>query len=106
MDQGRGGGKADGQPLLAGREAETQSDVGLAGAAGAKSDDVLAALDVVATGEVQDQSLVEAGDGREIEAVEALDGGKAGGLDAPPLFMTLGMRPSRSMSSSSARRSR
>jgi hypothetical protein len=83
VDEGGRRGEADGEPLLAGGECEAERDVGLAGTAGAKGDDVFTALDVVATGEFQDEGLVEGGDGREIEAVEAFDGGKARRLDAP-----------------------
>ena len=43
----------------------------------------LAALDVLAAGQLQDQRLVERGDDLEVEAVEALDHGEARRLDAP-----------------------
>ena len=46
-------------------------------------DEVLAALDVLAAGQLQDQRLVERGDDLEVEAVEALDHGEARRLDAP-----------------------
>ena len=83
VDQRGGGDEADREALLAGRQAETEGDVGLAGAAVAERDEVLAALDVLAAGQLQDQRLVERGDDLEVEAVEALDHGEARRLDAP-----------------------
>ena len=83
VDQCGGGDEADREALLAGRQAETEGDVGLAGAAVAERDEVLAALDVLAAGQLQDQRLVERGDDLEVEAVEALDHGEARRLDAP-----------------------
>ena len=71
MDQGGGGGEADRQALLAGGQPQSESNVGLAGAAVADRDDVLAASDVLAAGELQHQCLVERRDRREVEAVEA-----------------------------------
>ena len=73
VDQCGGGDEADREALLAGRQAETEGDVGLAGAAVAERDEVLAALDVLAAGQLQDQRLVERGDDLEVEAIEALD---------------------------------
>ena len=58
--------------------------MGLAGAAVAERDDVLAALDVFTARQFQDQHLVERWDGLEVEAVEAFDGGEPG-LPDPPL---------------------
>ncbi len=83
MDQGCGGSEADREALLAGGEAEAERDMGLSGAAWPESDDVLAALDVLATGQLQDQGLVERGDGLEVEAVQALHGREPGRSDAP-----------------------
>ncbi len=40
MHQGGGGGKADREPFLAGGQTEPEGDMGLAGAAVAKGDDV------------------------------------------------------------------
>ena len=77
MDQRGGGDEADREALLAGRQAETEGDVGLAGPTVAERDEVLAALDVLAAGQLQDQRLVERGDDLEVEAVEALDHGEA-----------------------------
>ena len=51
-------------------------------AAVAEGDHVLAAVDVLAAGELQHQRLVERGDGLEVEGIEALDHGEVGGLDA------------------------
>ena len=53
VDQRGGGDEADRETLLAGRQAE--GDVGLAGATVAERDAVLAALDVRAAGQLQDQ---------------------------------------------------
>ena len=83
VDQRGGGDEADREALLAGRQAETEGDVGLAGPTVAERDEVLAALDVLAAGQLQDQRLVERGDDLEVEAVEALDHGEARRLDAP-----------------------
>ena len=57
--------------------------MGLAGPTVAERDEVLAALDVRAAGQLQDQRLVERGDDLEVEAVEALAHGEARRLDAP-----------------------
>ena len=96
VDQRGGGDEADREALLAGRQAETEGDVGLAGPTVAERDEVLAALDVLAAGQLQDQRLVERGDDLEVEADplpgracaaclggEALDHGEARRLDAP-----------------------
>ena len=57
--------------------------MGLAGAAVAECDDVLAALDVFTSRQFQDQHLVERRNGLEVEAVEAFDGGEFGLPDPP-----------------------
>ena len=75
----RGGGEAHGHPPLAGSQAQTQGDVGLAGAAVADGDDVLPMLDVFTPGQFHDQGLVHRGDGQEVEGIQALDRGEAGG---------------------------
>src|ERR1700739_1529410 len=59
VDHGGCSGKPNRQALLAGRQPQSQSDVRLAGAAVAERDDVLAASNVLAAGELQDQALVE-----------------------------------------------
>ena len=51
VDQRGGGDEADREALLAGRQAETEGDVGLAGPTVAERDEVLAALDVLAAGQ-------------------------------------------------------
>ena len=53
VDQGRGGGEAHRHPPLAGSQAQTQGDVGLAGAAVAGGDDILPVLDVFTPGQFQ-----------------------------------------------------
>jgi len=78
----RGGGReGDREAFLASGESEREGNVGLAGAAIAKRDDILAAQDVLAAGELQHQHLVEAGNGGEVERVEAFDGRKPSGAD-------------------------
>ena len=74
MNQGGGRDEADGEPLLAGRQ--TEGDMGLAGSAVAERDDILTTLYVFASRQLQNQHLVERGDGLEVEAVEAFDGGE------------------------------
>ena len=101
VHQGGGGGEADGQPLLAGRQTEPEGDVGLAGAGVAERDDVLAALDVLTAGQFQDQHLVERGMALKSKLSRLLT---AGNLAC--LIRRSTMRRSRSISSSSARRSR
>ena len=55
--------------------------MGLAGAAVADGDDVLPVLYVLAAGQRQHQGLVHRGDGHEVEGVQGLDRGEAGGAD-------------------------
>ena len=64
-------------PPLAGGQAQTESDMGLAGAAVTDGNDILAARDVFTAGQLHYQGLVHRGDGREVEGVQALHGGKA-----------------------------
>ena len=84
MNQGGGGDEADGEPLLAGGQAETEGDMGLAGARVAERDDVLAPLDVLAPSQFQGHRLVQRRNGLEVEAVETFDGRELG-LPDPPL---------------------
>ena len=83
MDEGGGGGKADSEPFLASGQAEPQSDVGLAGTAGTKGDDILAPLDPLTPRQLEHPHLVEAGDSFEVKAVETFDRREAGRLDPP-----------------------
>ena len=87
--EGGGGDEADGEPLLAGGQPEAESNMGLACAAGAEGDDVLAALDPFAARQLEHLHLVQAGDRLEVEAVEAFDRREPRGLDPaldhPPL---------------------
>ena len=71
-----GGGEADGEALLAAAEAEGESDVHLTDAARAEQDYILAARDVLAPGEFEDQHPVERRDGLEVQAVELFDDAK------------------------------
>ena len=68
MNQGSGREEADGEPLLAGRQTETEGDMGLAGSAVAERDDILTTLDVFASRQLQNQHLVERCEGLEVEA--------------------------------------
>ena len=84
-----GGGEAHAEALLAGGEAEGESDMRLADAARAEQDHILPAVDVIAAREIQHQHLVEAGDRLEVEALELFDDGEPGlpdaALDQPAL---------------------
>ena len=82
------GGEAHRHPALARGQAQSQGDVGLAGAAVADGNDVLTALDVFATGQFHQQGLVHRGDGRKVKGVQAFDGRESGGAD-PPLHHSL-----------------
>src|SRR3954451_8129817 len=66
------------------RQAKRQSNVALARARIAKRDHILPGQDVLASGEVQNKHLVQARDGRKIEAVQALHG-REPRLADPPL---------------------
>ena len=83
VHQGGGGGETHGHPSLAGGQTQSQGHVGLAGAAVADGDDVFTALDVFAAGQLHHQGLVQRWDGREVEGVQALHRGEAGGADPP-----------------------
>ncbi len=84
MNQGGGRGEADGKPLLTGREAETERDMGFAAAAVAERNDVFTTLDILASGQFQGEHLIERRECLEVEAVEAFGGGEPG-LPDPPL---------------------
>jgi hypothetical protein len=60
------------KPLLAGSQTEGECDMRLARAAVAQCNDVLAPQDILTAGKLQDEHLVEAGDGGKVERVEAL----------------------------------
>ena len=62
--------------------------MGLAGAAVADGNDILAALDVLTARQFHHKSLVHRGDRREVEGVQALGRRKSGGAD-PPLHHAL-----------------
>src|SRR5664280_98372 len=74
MNESRGSIEANRQPLLAGRETEPDTNVGLAGAAVADRDDVLPAGHILRAGELQHEGLVERRNGGEVEAVQTLHG--------------------------------
>ncbi len=83
VDEGGGGREGDGEALLAGGQPESQRHMRLSGARVAKCDDVLPAQDKLAAGKFQHQHLVEAGDRREVEGVEAFDRREPRRLDPP-----------------------
>jgi len=83
VNDGGGGGEAGFDAMLAGRQADAYGDMGFANTAGTKGDDVLAAINELRAGQIQDQFLVERGDRIEVEALQAFDGREPGRLDAP-----------------------
>lgn len=76
MNDGGGCREAGLDPALAGGETEAEGDMGLAHARGAESDDVLSAADELSAGQIQHQLLVQLRDRVEVEALQALGGGK------------------------------
>src|ERR1700731_2899910 len=82
MDKSGGRDEADRQALLAGRQPQSKSNMGLPRAAVADRDHVLSASDVLAAGKLQHHCLVERRDHRELETVQALDRRKPRLLDA------------------------
>ena len=96
----RGGGDEAGlDAALARREADARGDVGLAGSAGTKGDDILAVGDELSAGETEDKLLVQ---GREGASKSKLF--TAGNFAA--LMRRSIIRASRSSSSSSISRAR
>src|SRR5256714_13254904 len=83
---------------------QSESNMRLAGAAVADRDHVVAASDVFAASELQDQCLIERRDRREVKTVQALHCFTVG--NRASLMRRSTMRRSRSISSSSARRSK
>ena len=65
---------ADGEAFLTSRQTEAEGDMGFAGAAIAKCDDVFTTLDVFTTRQFQNQRW----HGFEVEAVQAFDGEELG----------------------------
>ena len=65
VDKSGSGTEPNGQSSLTRSQAETEGDVGLAGAAVAKSEDVIPPLYVLAPGQFQHQGFVERGDSSE-----------------------------------------
>ena len=106
VDQSGGGGEAHGHTSLADGQAQAGGHMGLAGATVADVDDILAALDVFTPGQLHHQRLVQ----------RALFSEGMAGKSKVSRLLTAGkwaarilrstMRWWRSMSSSSARRSR
>src|SRR5215831_15835254 len=100
VDHSGRGSEADRQTFLTGGEPQSESNVRLPGAAVADSDRILLASNVFAASEFQDQCLVQRRDHREVEAVEAFH------RREPCLPDAATIRRSRSISSSSAKRSK
>src|SRR3546814_6420550 len=69
------------QALLACGQTETERDMRLSRAAGAKRNDVLASLDPLTSGQFQYLHLVELRDGGEVETIKAFGDREFGGLD-------------------------
>ena len=69
MHDRRRGDEAGLDPVLTGGEAKGIGDMRLANARGAERDDVLPAADERAPGQIEDQLLIEGGDGVEVEAL-------------------------------------
>src|SRR6266699_264657 len=89
MDQSGGRDEADRQALLAGRQPQSESNMGLPRAAVADRNHVLSASDVLTAGKLQHQCLVERRDRRKLETVQALHRREPRLLDAAldhPLF--------------------
>jgi hypothetical protein len=83
VDQCGGGGVADAAALLTGGDARADQQVGLAGARVAEQDQGLAVVDPGARRQRGKGGRVDAGRGAQVEAVQALDPGELGLLDAP-----------------------
>jgi len=83
MDEPRRRCESDGKAALASGEPERQRHMALAGPAVAERDDILATRDERAAAKLQRQHLVEAGNGGEVESVEALDRREPGLADSP-----------------------
>src|SRR3546814_16740906 len=73
--------ETNGQALLACGQTETERDMRLSRAAGAKRNDVLASLDPLTSGQFQYLHLVELRDGGEVETIKAFGDREFGGLD-------------------------
>ncbi len=73
MDQGTCGDKTNTQAFLARGQAKSEGNVGFAGAARPKRDDILAPFNIFTAGKIQHLHLVEIGNGFKVKAVEAFD---------------------------------
>jgi len=82
VDPFAGGGEGDAVPGLAGADAEPDGEVGLAGAGRAEEDDVVLGGDEVEGAQVRDHVSFEGAGVVEVELLDALSGGEAGGADA------------------------
>ncbi len=77
-----GGLEGDAVAGQAGADCDGDREVGLAGAGRSEQDDVLATVQEVELAEVQDRFAAQAALEGEVELLEGLAGGEAGGLDA------------------------
>ena len=75
--------EGDGKAALAGGQAKSQTDMGLSSSTIAESDDVITGDDIFAARQFQHEHLVEAGDGGEVERVEAFYRRESRGADPP-----------------------
>ena len=101
MDESRGGIEADRQPLLAGRETEPETNVRLAGAAVADRDDVLPAGTYSERASSSTRVLLSDGMAAKSKLSRLFTAGNRASL-----IRRSTMRRSRSISSSSAKRSK
>ena len=72
MDEAGRGEEGDREAALTGGEAERQTDMGLAGATVAHSNNIVACHDIFAAREFENEWLVERGNRGEVECVETL----------------------------------
>ena len=83
MDEAGRGEEGDREAALTRREAKRQARMRLAGPAVAQSNYVLAGDEIFATGQFENERLVERGNRGEVECVETLHCRKMRGADAP-----------------------
>ena len=81
MDESSGSGEAYFPALLAGRQTQSQGDMGFTCAAWPQCDDILAPVDELTAGQLHGQDLVQRRDDLEVEAVQAFGRRELCGLD-------------------------
>jgi len=83
VDELRGGDVADSAALFAGGEAESDEEVGFAGAGVAEQDDGFAGIEVVPGGDLAEGGGLDGGDSVDGEVGEALEPGELSVVDRP-----------------------